>query len=147
MHSYCYILDGHHFIFISTFAMSQDNTNVTPDALYKQGFNIKYDWENMLPAEVFRYHDLFSKKCNAPVDLQMGTILPFVASCVGPTTQERFLTRASCLNLFWIVVGASGAGKSQSRKHFITEPLKYVLKNGRVDIPDFEISKFTRAGE
>ena len=43
-------------------------------------------------------------------------------------------------------MGALGAGKSQSQKHFITEPLKYVLKNRRVDIPDFEISKFTHAG-
>ena len=76
----------------------------------------------------------------------MGTILTFVASCVGPNTKGIFLTQPSCFNLFWIVVGASGAGKSQSQKHFITEPLKYVLKKGRVDIPDFEISKFTYAG-
>ena len=46
------------------------------------------------------------------------------------------------LNLFWILVGASGTGKSQSRKRFITEPLEYILGNGRVQIPDFEISKF-----
>ena len=127
--------------------MSQPATKVTADHLYEQSFNIEYDWENMLPADVFRYHHLFLMECNAPVDLQMGTILPFVASCVGPTTKGRFLTRASCLNIFWIVVGASGAGKSQSRKHFITEPLKYVLRNGQVDIPDFKISKFTRTGK
>ena len=100
----------------------------------------------MLPKEVYKYHSLIFKECNAPVDLQMGTILPFVASCLGPNTKGLFLTHASCLNLFWILVGASGAGKSQSRKRFITEPLKYVLRSGRVQIPDFEISKFTRAG-
>ena len=55
--------------------------------------------------------------------------------------------RACCLNLFWILVEASGAGKSQSRKHFINEPLEYVLANGCIQIPDFEISKFTRAGK
>lgn len=126
--------------------MSQENAPLTADKLYEEAFNIKYDWEKMLPKEVFTYHELISKECNAPVDLQMGTILPFVSSCVGPKTKGRFLTRASCLNLFWIVVGASGAGKSQSRKHFITEPLKYVLNNARVPILDFEISKFTRAG-
>ena len=76
----------------------------------------------------------------------MVTILPFVASCVGPKTKGVFLTWPSCLNLFWIVMGASRASKSQSQKHFITEPLKYVLKNGKVDIPDFEISKFTHTG-
>ena len=51
-----------------------------------------------------------SKQTNAPVDLQMGTILPFVASCMGLKTRGHFLTTPSCLNLFWIVVAASGAG-------------------------------------
>ena len=77
----------------------------------------------------------------------MGTVLPFVASCMGPKTSGHFLTTLSCLNLFWIVVAASGADKSQSRKRFISEPLEYILNNGRVKIEDFEISKFTRAGE
>ena len=126
--------------------MSQGNVNVTAGHLYEEAFNIKYEWEKFLPKEVFKYHDLIAKECNAPVDLQMGTVLPFVASCIGPNTKGIFLMCPSCLNLFWIVVGASRAGKSQSQKHFITEPLKYVLKNGRVNIPDFEISKFTCAG-
>ena len=127
--------------------MSQGNANVTTDHLYEEAFNIKYEWEKFLPKEVFKYHDLISKECNAPVDLQMGTILPFVTSCVGPNTKGVFLIRPSCLNLFWIVVGASGAGKSQSHKHCIMEPLKYVLNSGCVGLPDFEISKFTRAGK
>ena len=66
---------------------------------------------------------------------------------MGPKTCGHFLTTLSCLNLFWIVVAASGAGKSQSRKRFISEPLENILSNGRVKIEDFEIYKFTRAGE
>ena len=76
----------------------------------------------------------------------MGTVLPFVASYMGPKTHEHFLITPSCLNLFWMVVAASGAGKSQSHKKFITDPLEYILSNGRVKVEDFEISKFTRAG-
>ena len=110
--------------------MSQGNANVTADHLYEEAFNIKYEWEKFLPKEVFKYHDLISKECSVPVDLQMGTIFPFVTCCVGPNTKGVFLTRPSCLNLFWIVVGVSGAGKSQSCKHSITEPLKYVLNSG-----------------
>ena len=127
--------------------MSQGSTNVTADKLYEEAFNIRYEWEHMLPKEVYEYHCLIFKECNAPVDLQMGTILPFVVSCLGPNTKGLFLTRACCLNLFWILVGASGAGKSQSRKCFITEPLEYIMANGHVQMPDFEISKFTRAGK
>ena len=88
-----------------------------------------------------------AKQTNAPVDLQMGTVLPFVASCMGPKTCGHFLMTPSCLNLFWIIVAASGNGKSQSRKRFISEHLEYILTNGRVKLEDFEISKFTRAGE
>ena len=77
----------------------------------------------------------------------MGTVLPFVASCMSPKTRGHFLTTPSCLNLFWIVVAASGAGQSQSHKKFITDPLEYILTNGRVKVEDFEISKFTRAGK
>ena len=124
--------------------MSQVNMNVTADKLYEEAFSIKYAWKHMLPKEVFEYDNLIFLKCNAPVDIQMGTILPFVASYLGPNTKGLFLTCACCLNLFWILVGASGAGKS--RKCFITEPLEYILANGRVQMPDFEISKFTRTG-
>ena len=86
------------------------------------------------------------QQTNVPVDLQMGTALPFVASCLELKTRGHFLTTPSCLNLFWIVVAASGTGKSQSRKHFITDALEYILSNGCVKVEDFEISKFTRAG-
>ena len=127
--------------------MSQPSTSYTAEKLYEEAYNIQYNWDKILPLDVLEFHTLVSKQTNAPVDLQMGTILPFVASCMGPKTRGHFLTTPSCLNLFWIVVAASGAGKSQSCKRFITEPLEYILSNGRVKIEDFEISKFTRAGE
>ena len=77
----------------------------------------------------------------------MGAALPFTASCLGPTTKGLFITRVTSLNLFWIIVGALGASKSQSQQRFISDPLEYILKNKKVDMKDFEISKFTRAGK
>ena len=127
--------------------MSQTSNSYTAEKLYKEAYNIHYNWDKILPTDVLQFHTLLSKQTNAPVDLQMGTVLPFVASCTGPKTRGHFLTTPSCLNLFWIVVAASGAGKSQSRKKFITGPLEYILSNGRVKVEDFEISKFTRAGQ
>ena len=149
MHSYIYIESNRNWKschFLTTIIMSQISTNVTADKLYQEAFSITYTWERMLPKEVFESHNLIFRECNTPVDLKMGTILPFVVSCLGRHTKGLFLTHACCLNLFWILVAASGAGKSQSRNRFITEPLEYILGNGRVQIPDFEISKFTRAG-
>ena len=127
--------------------MSHSAVSYTAEKLYEEAYNIKYNWEKILPDDVFQYHNLVTQQTNAPVNLQMGTVLPFVASCMGPKTRGHFLTTPSCLNLFWIVVAASGAGKSQSRKRFITDALEYILSNGRVHIEDFEISKFTRAGK
>ena len=126
--------------------MSQASTSYTAEKLYEEAYNIQYNWDKILPSDVLEFHTLLSKQTNAPVDLQMGTVLPFVASCMGPKTRGHFLTTLSCLNLFWIVVAASGAGKSQSRKKFITDPLEYILNNGWVKVEDFKISKFTIAG-
>ena len=84
--------------------MSQPSTSYTSEKLYEEAYNIQYNWDKILPLDVLEFHTLVSKQTNAPVDLQMGTILPFVASCMGPKTCGHFLTTPSCLNLFWIVV-------------------------------------------
>ena len=126
--------------------MSQNSGSYNAEKLYEEVYNIKYNWQKILSQDVLEFHNLVVEQTNAPVDLQMGTALPFVASCMGLKTQGHFLTTLSCLNLFWIVVVASGAGKSQSRKRFISDVLEYILSNGHVKVEDFEISKFTCAG-
>ena len=93
--------------------MSQNSGSYTAEKLYEEAYNIKYNWQKILPEDVLRFHNLVAQQTNAPVDLQMGTALPFVTSCMGPKTRGHFLTTPSCLNLFWIVVAASGAGKSE----------------------------------
>ena len=114
---------------IETIDMSQNTGSYTAKKLYEEAYNIKYNWQKILPEDVLQFHNLVTQQTNAPVDLQMGTALPFVASCIGLKTRGHFLTTPSCLNLFWIVVAALGAGKSQSRKRFITDALEMdVLK-------------------
>ena len=127
--------------------MSQEDQVYSVEKLYEESFQIKFNWKEILPQHVFCFHDLFARETNSPIDLQMGTILPFVTSCVGPHTKGLFLTRPSVLNLFWLNIGTSGTGKSQAHKKFISDPLEYMLSNGQVKIPDFEISHFTRVGK
>ena len=93
--------------------MSQNTGSYTTEKLYEEAYNIKYNWQKILPEDVLQFHNLVAQQTNAPVDLQMGTALPFVTSCMGPKTQGHFQTTPSCLNLFWIVIAASGAGKSE----------------------------------
>ena len=114
--------------------------------LYEDGYNTELNWEKWLPKEVYKYHRNIFREVNSPVSLQMGVLLPFIASCCGPNTKGHYLTRPSVLNLFWINLAASGTGKSQARKRMITQPLEYILTNSSHEIQDFEVSRFTRAG-
>ena len=122
-------------------------TTFTASMLYETAYSMNFNWDQHLPKEVYDYHSLVWKETNVPVDLHMGAVLPFVASCLGPRTKGLFLTRPSILNLFWINVAASGVGKSVTRHRFITEPLDYMINKSAGSVPDFEISRFTRPGE
>ena len=119
----------------------------TPKSLYEDAFGIKFYWEKHLDAKLYRYHDLVRRQMSTPIELQMGTILPFIASCLGPRTRGLFFTEPSVLNIFWMNVAASGVGKSQSRKKFVSDPLQYILSNSSTPLQDFEVCSFTRAGE
>lgn len=115
-------------------------------SLYEDAYRNKFNWEKWLPEDVYKYHQLLFKELNSPVELQMGVILPFISSIIGPKTRGLYSTRPSVLNLFWLNVACSGAGKSQARKRMISEPMRYLLQNTNATIEDFTVSKFTRAG-
>ena len=50
------------------------------------------------------------------VELQMGTVLPFIGACSGPETKAIFFTQPSVLNIFWMNIAASGVGKAKVEK-------------------------------
>ena len=117
--------------------------------LYEDSYTMQYDWERYLQPEILNFHDLIYKEFNSPVALQMGTLLPFVASLAGPKTKGLWSTRPNVLNFFTINIATSGTGKSQARKRLISEPLKYILQHveNKDKFPDMEVNKFTRAGK
>ena len=118
----------------------------TKQKLYEEAFNVNYDWEKCLPPKCFQFHNT-CMETNALISLQMGVMLPFVSACLRPTTRGCFMMRPSVLNLFWLNVAASGVGKSETRKRLVSEPLEYIFSQEDVKLEDFEVSKFTRAGE
>ena len=122
--------------------MSQYNSS----RIYEEAFKIEFRWQDWLPEEVFKYHDYMYKALNTPIGLQMGVLLPFVASLCGPRTKCTFQNTPSVLNLFWLNVGASGIGKSQAKRAMITEPMKYLLSHCQEEQIDFLVNKFTAAG-
>ena len=114
-------------------------SNFTSGMLYESAYSIPFNWMNHLPECVYKYHELVWKETNAPIELHMGVVLPFVSACLGIRTKGHFLTRPSVLNLFWINVAALGVGKSVTRHHFISEPLDYSL---RTVMEQYRTSKF-----
>ena len=125
---------------------SQFATTFTASMLYETAYSIPFAWQNHLPHDIYEYHSLIWRETNAPIDLHMGVVLPFVSVCLGPRTKGLFLTCPTVLNLFWINVAASGVGKSMTHHHFISQPLDYMINKSAGHIPDFEISRFTRPG-
>ena len=59
--------------------MSQNSGSYTAEKLYEEAYNIKYNQQKILPQDVLEFHNLVAEQTNAPVDLQMGTALLFVA--------------------------------------------------------------------
>ena len=106
-----------------------------------------FKWDKHLNPIVYKFHDLMRRELNTPIELQMGTILPFIGACAGPKTRSIFFTQPSVLNIFWMNIAASGVGKSQSRKRLIAQPLEYMMQAKDVAVPDFEVCSFTRAGK
>lgn len=121
-------------------------TEYRTSQVYEDAFGLVPNFKKWLPCKVYEYHNLVYEELNSPVALQMGVLLPFIASLCGPRTKGHFLTRPSPLNLFWLNVAASGVGKSQTRTRMLTEPLTYLLGKCGAELQDFEVSKFTRAG-
>ena len=66
----------------------------------------------------------------------------------GANNKRLFHDEAICVKpFFWLNVAASGVGKSETRKRLVSEPLEYIFSQEDVKLEDFEVSKFTRAGE
>ena len=100
---------------------------------------MNFNWEKHLYHQVYRFHDLMRCELSTPIELQMGTVLPFIVACCGPETKAIFFTQPSVLNIFWMNIAASGVSKSQSRKRLIAEPLEYMMRDKEMKIPDFEV--------
>ena len=118
------------------------------DELYEDAYSIQYDWDDFLPEEIYKFHELLHMEFNAPVSLQMGTLLPFIAALCGPTVKGRWSTRPNVLNFFTMNIAASGVGKTICRKKLVKYPLIYILSHvsNKEKFPDMEVNKFTRAG-
>lgn len=123
------------------------NETISAGKLYEHAYKLKTNWERLLPTKMFKFHDLLWKETNAPISLQMGSLLPFISTLCGPSTKSLFLTRPSVINLFWINIAASGSGKTQSRSRLVSESIEYILSHTGIEMEDFEVSKYTRAGK
>ena len=47
--------------------MSQEDQMYSAEKLYEESFQIKFNWKEILPQHVFRFHDLFARETNSPI--------------------------------------------------------------------------------
>ena len=50
----------------------------TPRNLYEESFAMNFNWEKHLYSDVYRFYDLMRRELSTPIELQMGTVLPFI---------------------------------------------------------------------
>ena len=74
-------------------------SNFTSGMLYESAYNIAFNWKSHLPNSVFKYHELVWKETNAPIELHMGVVLPFVSACLGRMYKGSFLDLPFCSQL------------------------------------------------
>ena len=121
--------------------MSSQNINRYMAAMvYEEVYSLEFNWQKHLPPKVFEFHNLLVRETNAPIDLHMGVVLPFVGSCLGPKTKGLFLTHPLVLNFFWINIATSCVWKSLAWHKFISKLMDYIVRNSNGKVKNFEIS-------
>ena len=72
----------------------------TPRNLYEESFAMNFNREKHLYSDVYRFHDLMRRELSTPIELQMGTVLPFIGACCGPETKAILSLNLLCLTYF-----------------------------------------------
>ena len=91
----------------------------------KQGKELGIPWEDICPAQISDWLDMFSKAHNTTREIPLASILPTVACLMGQSTiKVGCRIKAESVNLFVICLCDPGAGKSPAFKHGCAQPLR-----------------------
>lgn len=113
--------------------------------LYKHAYNVKFDWEDIMPPNFLYLMQVYRKARTCPIELSFSSMLAMTSCLAGP--QAKVSThphsKPSSLNLYMLAVCAPGGGKSSTFDHFI-RPGEKVFQEDRGRSPVIE--SYTHAG-
>ena len=110
-----------------------------------QGKEFGITWEDICPAQISDWLDLFSKAHNKTREILLASILPTVACLMGRSTiKVGCRIKAESINLFLICLCDPGAGNSPAFRHGCAQPVRLHVE-AKGDIPLF-VDEFTEAG-
>ena len=111
----------------------------------KQGKELGIPWEDICPAQISDWLDMFSKAHNTTREILLASILPTVACLMGQSTiKVGCRVKAESINLFLIFLCDPGSGKSPAFQHGCAQPVRLHVE-AKEDIPLF-VDEFTEAG-
>ena len=110
-----------------------------------QGKEFGITREDICPARISDWLDLFTKAHNKTREILLASILPTVACLMGRSTiKVGCRIKAESINLFLICLCDPGTGKSPAFRHGCAQPVRLHVE-AKGDIPLF-VDEFTEAG-
>ena len=101
----------------------------------KQGKELGIPWEDICPAQISDWLDMFSKAHNTTREILLASILPTVACLMGQSTiKVGCRVKAESINLFLIFLCDPGSGKSPAFQHGCAQPVRLHVE-AKEDIP------------
>lgn len=92
--------------------------------VYRQAYKQTFNWQQILPDDIYTFMDHFDKAKGCPLTLMMGALVPLTASVCGPDTRIC----DSVLNNYIFNVCNPGGGKTNTYLHVI-RPIIDALKD------------------
>ena len=102
-------------------------------------------WDKIAPAAVAEWLDVYAQANNTSRDIVLASILPTIASLMGPTTIKVDCKMcAEKVNLFLICLCPPGSGKSPAFQNGCSQPIRLHVEEQSKN-PLF-VDEFTEAG-
>lgn len=129
----------------SVSATKRFRTSSDSSEIKKQGKEAVLPWNDIAPAEVAEWMETYSKANNTTRDILLASVLPSVASLMGPSTiKVNCRLQGEAVNLFMICLCDPGAGKSPAFQHGCAQPIRLHIEAKEEQA--LFVDEFTEAG-
>lgn len=125
-------------------AAKRSRTEDLQSTVCKKGKEHSIPWKDVCPDQISDWLDVFGKAHNTTREILLASILPPVASLMGPSKiKAESKINAESVNLLMICLCDPGAGKSPAFQKGCFEPVSHVEEKKKISL---FVDQFTKAG-